>query len=409
MDIKILSSEVVDQIAAGEVVERPSHLLKELMENSLDAGATQIEVDVDEGGKKIRVSDNGKGIHFEDLSLVCARHATSKISDADDLWKLHTFGFRGEALASISSVSRLKITSRRHEATQAYALENHFGKEQKPFPAGREPGTTVEVEELFSNVPARLKFLKSDSAEITQIKSVVKALALANPAVEFKLKQQGKILLFFPFVPDLLSRAKNVLDIKDVFYVQREYQGYRLEMVYSSPQTTTGNSKQIWIFVQNRWVADRTIQAALMESYRSLLMHGEYPFVVIKLHVPESTVDVNIHPTKSQVKFVDSSQIFKQSSKQLLGLRLSIKNKQILFHPQPQAKSQNRKGLRFIKKTIRLLFRRRIIICAFLRLVFPKLSISKKISRSKPFTKRQLLCRKRNSRFRLSQMSVCPN
>ncbi len=311
MDIKILSSDVVDQIAAGEVVERPSHLLKELIENSLDAGATQIEVDVDEGGKKIRVSDNGKGIHSEDLSLVCARHATSKISQADDLWKLNTFGFRGEALASISSVSRLKITSRRHEAAQAYALENHFGKEQKPFPAGREPGTTVEVEELFSNVPARLKFLKSDSAEITQIKSVVKAMALANPAVEFKLKQQGKILLFFPFAPDLLTRAKNVLDIKDVFYVQRGYQGYSLEMVYSSPQTTTGNSKQIWIFVQNRWVADRTIQAALLESYRSLLMHGEYPFVVVKLQVPESTVDVNIHPTKSQVKFVDSSQIFK--------------------------------------------------------------------------------------------------
>lgn len=311
MDIKVLSSEVVDQIAAGEVVERPSHLLKELLENSLDAGATQIEVDVDEGGKKIRVSDNGKGIHRDDLPLVCARHATSKISEADDLWKLHTFGFRGEALASISSVSRLKITSRQKEANQAYSLENNFGKDSTPFPAGREAGTTIEVDQLFSNVPARLKFLKSDSAETTQIKSVVKAMALAHPTVEFKLKQQGKILLFFPASSDLLGRAQNVLDVKDVFYVEREYQGYRLEAVYSSPQTTTGNSKQIWIFVQNRWVADRTIQAALLEAYRSLLMHGEFPFVVIKLHVPESTVDVNIHPTKSQVKFVDSSQIFR--------------------------------------------------------------------------------------------------
>jgi DNA mismatch repair protein MutL len=311
MDIKILPSEVVDQIAAGEVVERPSHLLKELIENSLDAGATQVEVDVDEGGKKIKVSDNGKGIHPDDLPMVCARHATSKISQADDLWKLHTFGFRGEALASISSVSRLKITSRQQDSNEAFALENTFGKDGKPFLAGREPGTTIEVEELFSNVPARLKFLKSDSAEMTQIKSVIKAMSLAYPKVEFKLKQQGKMLLFYPRVQDLLTRAKNVLEQKDVFYTHKEFQGYQLEIVYSSPQTTTGNSKQIWIFVQNRWVSDRTIQAAILESYRSLLMHGEYPFVVIKLQVPEASVDVNIHPTKSQVKFVDSSQIFR--------------------------------------------------------------------------------------------------
>ncbi|MBY0385238.1 DNA mismatch repair endonuclease MutL, partial [bacterium] len=312
MEIKVLPSEVVDQIAAGEVVERPSHLLKELIENALDAGATQIEVEADEGGKKIKVSDNGKGIHLKDLPLVCARHATSKISAADDLWKLRTFGFRGEALASISSVSRLKITSRQKNSEQAFALENNFGKEAgAPFPAGREPGTTVEVDELFSNVPARLKFLKSDSAEMTQIKSVVRAMALANPSVEFKLKQQGKMLLFYPSGQELLSRAQSVLEVKDVFVLQREFQGFELEIVYSSPEMTTGNSKQLWIFVQNRWVSDRTIQAAILESYRSLLMHGEYPFVVLKLHVPEDMVDVNIHPTKSQVKFTDSSQIFR--------------------------------------------------------------------------------------------------
>ncbi len=311
MEIKVLSSDVVDQIAAGEVVERPAHLLKELIENCIDAGATQIEVDVTNGGKSIKVFDNGKGIGPEDLPLVCARHATSKISQADDLWKLRTFGFRGEALASISSVSRVKITSRKKDSDKAYVLENQFGKDTPPVPAGREPGTTVEIEDLFSNVPARLKFLKSDSAEFTQIKSVFKAMALANCDVEFKLKQHGKVLLFYPVAQDFLARSKSVLEIKDVFIVQKNYQGYQLEAVYSSPQTTTGNSKQLWIFVQNRWVTDRTIQAAILESYRSLLMHGEYPFVVLKLHVPEETVDVNIHPTKSQVKFVDSSQIFR--------------------------------------------------------------------------------------------------
>ena len=311
MEIKVLSSDVVDQIAAGEVVERPAHLLKELIENCIDAGATQIEVDVTNGGKSIKVFDNGKGISPEDLPLVCARHATSKISQADDLWKLRTFGFRGEALASISSVSRVKITSRKKDSDKAFMLENQFGKDSSPMPAGREPGTTVEIEDLFSNVPARLKFLKSDSAEFTQIKSVFKAMALANCAVEFKLKQHGKVLLFYPSAQDFLARSKSVLEIKDVFTVEKHYQGYQLEAVYSSPQTTTGNSKQLWIFVQNRWVTDRTIQAAILESYRSLLMHGEYPFVVLKLHVPEETVDVNIHPTKSQVKFMDSSQIFR--------------------------------------------------------------------------------------------------
>lgn len=311
MEIKVLSSDVVDQIAAGEVVERPAHLLKELIENCIDAGATQIEVDVTNGGKSIKVVDNGKGISPEDLPLVCARHATSKISQADDLWKLRTFGFRGEALASISSVSRVKITSRKKDSEKAFMLENQFGKDTAPVPAGREPGTTVEIEDLFSNVPARLKFLKSDSAEFTQIKSVFKAMALANCDVEFKLKQHGKVLLFYPLAQDFLARSKSVLEIKDVFSVEKNYQGYQLEAVYSSPQTTTGNSKQLWIFVQNRWVTDRTIQAAILEAYRSLLMHGEYPFVVLKLHVPEETVDVNIHPTKSQVKFVDSSQIFR--------------------------------------------------------------------------------------------------
>lgn len=319
MEIRILPSDVVDQIAAGEVVERPAHLLKELIENCIDAGATQVEVEVSAGGKSIKVSDNGKGISLEDLPLVCARHATSKIAQADDLWKLSTFGFRGEALASISSVSRVKIISRKKESAGAYMLENNFGKEIEPLPAGREPGTTVEIEELFSNVPARLKFLKSDSAEFTQIKSVLKAMALANCSVEFKLKQNGKVLLFYPAEQDFLSRSKSVLEIKDVFFTEKTYNDYKLEVVYSSPQTTTGNSKQLWIFVQNRWVTDRTIQASVLEAYRSLLMHGEYPYVVIKLHVPESTVDVNIHPTKSQVKFVDSSQIFRYVHSSLRG------------------------------------------------------------------------------------------
>lgn len=311
MEIRVLEPEVVDQIAAGEVVERPAHLAKELIENSLDAQATRIEIDVDLGGRKLKITDNGRGIYKEDLPLVCARHATSKIAKADDLWSLHTFGFRGEALASISSVSKLKIISKRKEQNKAYVFENNFGVGSEPLLTGADEGTTVEIDDLFANVPARLKFLKSDSAEVTQIKNVVKALALAHPQVEFKFKHQGKVLFYYSQDDSLLNRAAKVLDTKDLFSATNEYQGYRVEVVMSSPHTTTGNSKQIWIFVENRWVGDRTIQAALMESYRSLLMHGEFPLAVVKVFTPEGEVDVNIHPTKSQVKFTDQSFIFR--------------------------------------------------------------------------------------------------
>jgi len=311
VDIKVLSPEVIDQIAAGEVVERPAHLVKELLENSLDALSSKIEIDVEDGGRKIKISDDGIGISRDDLPLAVARHATSKISKSDDLWTLNTFGFRGEALASISSVSRMKIVSRKKSAEKAFAFESNYGVTTEPLMTGAGPGTTIEIGDLFANVPARLKFLKSDSAEITQIKNVVKALALANPTVEFKFKQQSKVIFYYPADSNLQERAKRVLETPDLFTVHTEYQGYKLEATLSSPHTTTGNGKQIWIFVQNRWVQDRTVQAAVMEAYRSLLMHGEYPFAVLKIQVPDGNVDVNIHPTKSQVKFTDQSFIFR--------------------------------------------------------------------------------------------------
>lgn len=311
MEIQRLKPEVVDQIAAGEVVERPAHLIKELIENSLDAMADQVEVDVSEGGKKVRVQDNGVGIYKDDLPLSCARHATSKIKTSDDLWNLITYGFRGEALASISSVSRLKITSKRKGEKQAFMYENTFGKSGEPLITGSSDGTTIEIEDLFSNVPARLKFLKSDSAEVTQIKNVIKAQALAYPEVEFRFKQNGKVVFYYQKDKSLVDRAQKVLGCKKMYAATNEYEGYQLDIAYSSPNETFGTSKQIWSFVQNRWVQDKTIMAAVMEAYRSLLMHGEFPFCVIKLTAPKEDVDVNIHPTKSQVKFKENSKIFR--------------------------------------------------------------------------------------------------
>lgn len=311
MEIQSLKPEVVDQIAAGEVVERPAHLVKELVENSLDAGASSVEIELSQGGREVRVKDNGRGIFKEDLPLACSRHATSKVTEADDLWNLSTYGFRGEALASISSVSRLKISSKREGAVEAYSYENEFGKGISPYPAGAMDGTTVEIKDLFSNTPARLKFLKSDSAETTQIKQVVKALALAYPKVEFRLKQNNKLLLYYPQCEDLRSRAQQVLDLKEAYSVEHEVSGNRMEVIFSSPHETCGVRKNIWSFVQGRWVQDKSIVAAVMEAYRSLLMHGEYPFCVVQLSVDPAEVDVNIHPTKSQVKFTDNKQIFR--------------------------------------------------------------------------------------------------
>lgn len=311
MPIQILKPEVIDQIAAGEVVERPSHLVKELVENSLDAGALRVEIEVSEGGRFIRVSDNGSGMPPEDLALACARHATSKIQTSDDIWSLHTFGFRGEALASIGAVCDLKITSGVSAGDKAYQLQCRFGQLEPVSPSGSQVGTTVEVSQLFENVPARLKFLKSEVAEVSQIKNTVKAIALAYPHVEFVFKANSKLQFLFSKAETLLQRTQDVVDAKDMFYTEHEQDGYKVQVVYSSPNTTAKTSRQIWVYVQNRWVVDKTVQAAIMESYRNLLMHGEYPIAVIKLMIPDGDVDVNIHPTKSQVKFLDQSRIFK--------------------------------------------------------------------------------------------------
>jgi DNA mismatch repair protein MutL len=311
MSIQILEANIVDQIAAGEVVERPSHLVKELVENSLDAGARRIEIEVQDGGRAVRVKDDGVGMSPEDLQLACARHATSKIISADDLWSLHTFGFRGEALASIGAVSFLKITSRQKSQAYAHTIECRFGKLSTPAKSGTELGTSVEVADLFENVPARLKFLKSETAEATQIKNTIKSIAISHPEVEFVLHLNGKLSFVYPQVETLLERVRDVTESSDLFFTSNTVDQHSVEIVFGSPNATAKTSRQMWTFVQNRWVVDRGMQAAVTEAYRTLLMHGEYPIAVIKVQMPTEDVDVNIHPTKSQVKFVDQSRIFR--------------------------------------------------------------------------------------------------
>jgi len=311
MSIQVLPPEVVDQIAAGEVVERPSHLVKELVENSIDAGATSVTVEFSEGGRYVKVKDNGKGIPPDQLPKALERFATSKISKSEDLWKLNTFGFRGEALASIAAVSKLNLTSRPPGAEVAHQLLSEFGKKTTVDPVGGSEGTTITIAELFANVPARLKFLKSDAAEGTQIKTTLKALALAHHDVEFRVYDKNELTFFWPACKSRKERVEQILEIKTMYEGRAQRENVTAYAVFADPHQVAKTAKNIWLFAQNRWVQDRSMQAAVMEAYRNLLMHGEYPIAVVWAEVDPEYIDVNIHPTKSQVKFHNPSLAFR--------------------------------------------------------------------------------------------------
>ncbi len=316
MSIQVLAKDVINQIAAGEVVERPAHLVKELIENSIDAGATEITVETNFGGRSVRVADNGDGILRSEMARALERHATSKIRASDDLWKLQTFGFRGEALASIAAVSKLTIHSVQKAEQLPSQIQVRYGNVSAVAPSSRTVGTEILIEDLFENVPARLKFLKSDTAEAQQIKQIIKAIALAHPQVQIKLIQDGQLQSFFKTQDSKsqniwLLRVQSVLEKETLHFTTAERGNFKVEIAFSSPHEVVKTSKQIWIFVQNRFVQDRALQAAVLDAYRSLLMHGEYPLVVVKLHCEPSEIDVNIHPTKSQVKFRDSATAFR--------------------------------------------------------------------------------------------------
>lgn len=311
MPIRVLAPEVVDKIAAGEVLERPANLIKELIENSLDADCDLIEVEFDQGGREVSVYDNGYGMPKEELALSLQRHATSKITQSEDLYKLNTFGFRGEALSSVAAVSRMSITSRARNANQAFRVQSEFGVVSEAAAVSAREGTEVRVSELFGNVPARLRFLKSEAAEHTQIKTTLKALALANERVAFRARSRNELLFHWPKDQEWIERARQILQVSKLFEAKGESGGLKVHVLLSSPQETMNVNRNMWFFVQGRWIQDRSITAAVMEAYRNLLMHGEYPAVALRLEVSPEDVDVNVHPTKAQVKFRDSQAVFR--------------------------------------------------------------------------------------------------
>jgi len=307
---------LVNQIAAGEVVERPASVVKELVENALDAGATSIAIDLEQGGiELIRVADNGHGIPEPQLALALAAHATSKISSADDLERLTTNGFRGEALASIASVSRLSIRSRTTDQLAAAVIECDGGDQRPVAPASGPVGTVLTVRTLFANTPARRKFLKTPPTEQGRCLDIVRDAALSHPAVAFTLNADGRRLLDLPPDQDARTRAVAVLgpelesELIEVHADDPRGSSLTLWGLVGRPSIARGSAQAQHLFVNGRPVRDRIIQHALKEAYRGLIEPGRHPTAVLLLELDPSTVDVNVHPQKTEVRFRESGRL----------------------------------------------------------------------------------------------------
>ncbi len=306
--IKVLPEELCNKIAAGEVVERPSSVVKELLENSLDAGASDILVELESGGKKlIRITDNGAGMNRQDAFLSLERHATSKIRTDADLFALSTLGFRGEALASIASVSRFRLKTCDNSDGLGQEIYAEGGTIKRADEVGLPQGTAIEVRNLFFNLPARRKFLRKEQTELGHAADVVTKQALANPAVSFRLKHNDRVLLDLRREKGIRERVAALLGrslLKDLLEVEQEAGAdLSLNGLISQPQLNRSAASHIYTFINGRYIRDRVVQHAVMEGYRHLLMKGRYPVVVLFLQIDPALVDVNVHPTKHEVRF----------------------------------------------------------------------------------------------------------
>ncbi len=314
MPIRMLSPEVASQIAAGEVIERPASVVKELLENSLDAGANTIAIHVEEAGKKrIEIADDGAGIPADELELAASRHATSKLVRSDELFSIVTLGFRGEALASIGSVSRMTITSRVGGEKEGARFMVEGGKSKKPTKVGATVGTVICVEDLFYNVPARLKFLKTDTTERRAIDTLVARYALAYPAKRFKLTDGKNVVLQTAGDGDrraILAALYGVDVAKQMLEVHSMEEGMTLAGFISPTSLTRSNRKEITFFINGRWVHEVALSTALMQAYHTLLMVGRYPLAALFLEIKPEDVDVNVHPAKAEVRFRNQDKVF---------------------------------------------------------------------------------------------------
>ncbi|MGY5235841.1 DNA mismatch repair endonuclease MutL [Neisseria sicca] len=370
--IAALPDHLVNQIAAGEVVERPANALKEIVENSIDAGATAIEVELAGGGiRLIRVSDNGLGIHPDDIELALHRHATSKIKTLNDLEHVASMGFRGEGLASIASVSRLTLTSRQDGSAHATQVKAEDGKLSSPTAATHPVGTTIEAAELFFNTPARRKFLKSENTEYAHCATMLERLALAHPHIAFSLKRDGKQVFKLP-AQSLHERIAAIVG-EDFQAASLEIDSgngaLRLYGAIAKPTFAKGKTDKQYCFVNHRFVRDKVMLHAVKQAYRDVLHNALTPAFVLFLDLPPEAVDVNVHPTKTEIRFRDSQQVhqlvFHTLNKaladtradltesvgnagevlhEITGIRPAVtssENEHSGFHPNPTASSEN--------------------------------------------------------------------
>ncbi|GAB4166726.1 MAG: DNA mismatch repair endonuclease MutL [Geothermobacteraceae bacterium] len=311
--IRILPENLCNKIAAGEVVERPASVVKELVENSLDAGAGEISIEIEKGGRKlIRITDDGCGMGKEDIFLCLERHATSKIASDDDLFRLKTLGFRGEALPSIASVARMTLRSRPVEADEGMELLIDCGQIRRTGSCGMAVGTSIEVRDLFYRLPARRKFLRRDETELAHIGDVVTKMALAHPHVQFSLLHQGRRLVDVRRNEDLRTRVAGLLGRQvagQLVELDSSGPDGRVHGLVAPPELSRATTGSIFTFVNGRAIRDKVVQHAVMDAYRTLMPRGRYPVLVLFLELDPSEVDVNVHPTKHEVRFRRQGQV----------------------------------------------------------------------------------------------------
>lgn len=313
MSIRKLPNQLIDQIAAGEVVERPASVVKELVENALDAGATIIDIDVQTGGKKrIKITDNGEGITEQDLSMALQRHATSKINSLDDLESLLSMGFRGEALPSIASVSRFEMISRHHEAEMGYQISAHGGSIEGPMPAAHPIGTTIIVSDLFFNTPARRRFLKTDKTEYLRIDELIKRVSLSRFDVTFRLSHNGKMIRNAQGGDSEILRHQRINQlcgkdfIENAIYIEQQRGHLKMSGWVAKPSWNRAQPDRQFFYINNRMIKDKLVGHAIRQAYQDVLFHGRFPAFVLYLDINPELVDVNVHPTKHEVRFRDS-------------------------------------------------------------------------------------------------------
>ncbi len=334
MRILQLPPAIANQIAAGEVIERPASVVKELLENSLDAGANSISIEISYGGlNQIKISDNGHGILAQDLPLALAPHATSKIKTLNDLYAIHSMGFRGEALASIASVSKLSLNSKTAEQTHAMSLRVvDNGIELSP--CARSTGTTVDVTDIFYNAPVRKRFLKNEKLEFQAIETVVKRFAMSAPHIAITLKHNGKLILTLPQACNESAQKKRMTKLlgtsfaKNAVFLEVEHANMRLQGWISDPNFQRSHNDKLWVYINQRMVKDKLIHHALKQVYEGILHPGRFPACLLYFSIPNAEVDVNVHPTKHEVRFVQPKLVHDFFTSQLTAALNSVMSKQ---------------------------------------------------------------------------------